>query len=516
MGLDAPLALGDAAQFDATALFGRAQFDRILFSYTLSMIPPWKQALDHGCTLLATGGSIHVVDFGQQERLPRWFGPAFRAYLARFHVTPRADLFETGAELAERHGLQFEAASPYRDYARLMVLRRRVTGFRTSFLKSYPATAVLDGKWGNDGQYRRSSQLRAARQRASGRYCGPARRWRPSCLFAAMAWPGGAPEWIVPFAFLLVLSQAAMSWMLGTRSTGQIERARDAAGRAHSIRASQIEQLFAMADMLQSAENHEDAGAVLEATAKRLLPDFRGALYIFNNSRDRLDLATNWPRGEATRPAEALVPGNCWALKRGKFHINDPHAGTLCCMHNGGVMSTIEVPMIARGKVHGLLMLATDAPDSTEVLQGISRMARALADSMSLALANIGLQEKLRTQSLRDPLTGLYNRRYMEDALDRYLNMAERSGQPTSVVMIDLDNFKKLNDTHGHAKGDTVLREVAGQLVGHVEWHRRIFHVAAVVEPGRRIARRLRAELLLQPDIGERATSDPPKLAPFG
>jgi len=286
-----------------------------------------------------------------------------------------------------------------------------------------------------------------------------------ACLFAAMAWPGHAPAWLVALAFLLVLSQFAISWMLGNRSTGQLHEHEKLLLDAQVSR-QQIEQLFAMTDMLQSAENHEDAGAVLEATAKRLLPDFRGALYIFNNSRDRLDLATNWPRGEGYSPAEALVPGNCWALKRGKFHINDPHAGTLCCMHNGGVMSTIEVPMIARGKVHGLLMLATDAPDGTEVLQGISRMARALADSMSLALANIGLQEKLRTQSLRDPLTGLYNRRYMEDALDRYLNMAERSQQATSVVMIDLDNFKKLNDTHGHAKGDTVLREVAAQLVG--------------------------------------------------
>lgn len=123
-GIDAKLARGDATGFDAMELFGRAQFDRILFSYTLSMIPPWRQALGHGCTLLAPGGSIHVADFGQQDRLPRWFGKAFRAYLAQFHVTPRADLFETGAELAERHGLQFEASSPYRDYARLVVLRR--------------------------------------------------------------------------------------------------------------------------------------------------------------------------------------------------------------------------------------------------------------------------------------------------------------------------------------------------------------------------------------------------------
>jgi len=284
------------------------------------------------------------------------------------------------------------------------------------------------------------------------------------CLLLAICWPAQTPRWLMPFALALIALQFAISWMLGHRSVRQIADNEQLLIAAHESRA-QIEQLFAMTDMLQSAESHEDAGAVLEATARTLLPEFRGALYIFNNSRDRLDLACDWPRGLEPRPTEALVPGNCWALKRGKPHINDPHAGTLCCMHNDGHHSTIEVPMIARGKVHGLLMLATDAPDGANALQQNERIARALADSMSLALANIALQDKLRTQSLRDPLTGLYNRRYMEDALDRYLNIAERSKTPTSVIMIDLDNFKKINDAHGHGKGDTILCDVAAQLV---------------------------------------------------
>ncbi|MBF9151225.1 GGDEF domain-containing protein [Novosphingobium jiangmenense] len=85
---------------------------------------------------------------------------------------------------------------------------------------------------------------------------------------------------------------------------------------------------------------------------------------------------------------------------------------------------------------------------------------------MSLALSNIALREKLRTQSLRDPLTGLYNRRYMEDALERFVSLGSRTGASTAVIMLDLDNFKKLNDEHGHAKGDAVLRDVAAQIVG--------------------------------------------------
>ncbi|WP_197063487.1 sensor domain-containing diguanylate cyclase [Novosphingobium malaysiense] len=228
----------------------------------------------------------------------------------------------------------------------------------------------------------------------------------------------------------------------------------------------QIEELFAMTDMLQAAEDHDDAGAVLMATSDRLLPEFGGALYVFNNSRDRLDLAKAWNITEGFEPSPTLLPGNCWALKRGKPHINDASSNTLCCMHHLGSAATVEVPMMARGQVFGLLMLAYDGPSAFTHLKGIRRIARALADSMSLALSNIALREKLRTQSLRDPLTGLYNRRYMEDALERYLSLAERTGAATSVVMIDLDNFKRLNDDYGHAKGDAVLRDVAGQFVG--------------------------------------------------
>ena len=227
----------------------------------------------------------------------------------------------------------------------------------------------------------------------------------------------------------------------------------------------QMQELFAMTDMLQAADGHDDAGSVLMATSRRLLPDFGGALYVFNNSRDRLDLAKSWDGEDEFSPPETLLPSSCWALKRGKPHINDPSVNTLCCAHVISSGATLEVPMLAKGSIHGLLVLAINGENSFQRLMDVRRLARAIADSISLALSNIALREKLRTQSLRDPLTGLYNRRYMEDALDRYASLAERSGSATSVVMIDLDNFKRLNDEYGHAKGDAVLCDVASQLV---------------------------------------------------
>ncbi len=118
------LALADAASFDPQAVFGRKTFDRVFCSYTLSMIPAWEEALENCCSLLAPGGEVHVIDFGQQEQLPRWFALMLRAWLARFHVEPRADLFAVSESLAGRFGLTCETRQLYRDYARYLVLSR--------------------------------------------------------------------------------------------------------------------------------------------------------------------------------------------------------------------------------------------------------------------------------------------------------------------------------------------------------------------------------------------------------
>lgn len=230
----------------------------------------------------------------------------------------------------------------------------------------------------------------------------------------------------------------------------------------------QVEQLFKMTDMLQSASGYGDANAVLRATARELLPGFGGGLYVFNNSRDRLDLSVcwDWPTGET--PTDFVTPTQCWALKRGKPHLNHVGQAALLCEHHPADVVALEIPMMARGEVYGLFLVQADGPHAGDRLNFVMPLATAIADAMSLALSNIALREKLRTQALRDPLTGLYNRRYMEDVLERYSNLAQRNGSPLSVIMIDLDHFKLLNDEHGHAMGDAVLREAAASVVGAI------------------------------------------------
>jgi GGDEF domain-containing protein len=130
-----------------------------------------------------------------------------------------------------------------------------------------------------------------------------------------------------------------------------------------------------------------------------------------------------------------------------------------------GEDALLEIPMIARGEIVGLLQLFAHGETAEERLEAVTGLGSALADGMSLALANMALREKLRNQALRDPLTGLYNRRYMEDSLQRFVRLADRETREVSVVMVDLDHFKRLNDEHGHAFGDQVLRDSAHAVV---------------------------------------------------
>jgi diguanylate cyclase (GGDEF)-like protein len=247
----------------------------------------------------------------------------------------------------------------------------------------------------------------------------------------------------------------------------------EAVARADAVRFAdaareQVTRLFDMADVLQSAADHIDANAVLKATATDLIPGLAGALYVFNNSRDRLVLSSEWGRTDGVRLPETINPNACWAVKRGKPHTNHADGGKLCCDHHRTDQAVLEIPMIARGEIVGLFQLFADGEDADARLAAVTDLGSALADGMSLALANMALREKLRNQALRDPLTGLYNRRYMEDSLQRFVRLAERENREISLVMVDLDYLKRLNDERGHAFGDQVLRDTAVLLVGNL------------------------------------------------
>ena len=118
------LAQGDASAFSSQALFGVAAFDRVYVSYAVSMIPPWQAAIEQAFAAVKPGGSLHIVDFGQQAELPGWFKAGLQGWLAKFTVTPRAELEAELTVLAARTGAKLEFKRLYRDYAQLAVVRK--------------------------------------------------------------------------------------------------------------------------------------------------------------------------------------------------------------------------------------------------------------------------------------------------------------------------------------------------------------------------------------------------------
>ena len=122
VGDNAVLGEGDACSFNATELLGEPAFERIVLSYSLSMIPDWEGALDHAASLLAPGGEVHIVDFGDLDGLPRPFKRGLQAWLAKFHVKARQSLPDAAKHIASERGLTHRYERGRLGYFQLHVL----------------------------------------------------------------------------------------------------------------------------------------------------------------------------------------------------------------------------------------------------------------------------------------------------------------------------------------------------------------------------------------------------------
>jgi diguanylate cyclase (GGDEF)-like protein/PAS domain S-box-containing protein len=222
-----------------------------------------------------------------------------------------------------------------------------------------------------------------------------------------------------------------------------------------------------MAELLQACTERTEAYAIVRETGAQLLPDSSGSLFIYRESRDVLEHVTSWGSGPA--PKKTLVPDECWALRLGNPHFA-PRKGTVRCRHaHEDTESYVCMPIHGQGQVLGLFHVAIDvSPRTRRPGQDAELRLRAMTDRVGPALANLKLRDTLREMALRDALTGLYNRRYLEDAFCRELHRGERNGKPVSVVMIDIDHFKRFNDQHGHDAGDFVLSAVARAVSSNI------------------------------------------------
>jgi diguanylate cyclase (GGDEF)-like protein len=246
-----------------------------------------------------------------------------------------------------------------------------------------------------------------------------------------------------------------------SRHQAEEEVARGAVSlRAHSVELEQrtrtIDLLGRMANRLPGSKDEQEFVTVIERFVPQILPRVRGALYVLSNSQTILRRIGEWnnPIGSAAE----FTPSECWGIRRGHAHAITDASDDIVCPHVSSEQLTGYrcLPLVAQGETVGLFYVE-ERHDETAIND---QDLHALAETIGLSLVNLRLQEKLRNQSIRDPLTGLFNRRYLEESLELECSRAERSELPIGMVMLDVDHFKRFNDTFGHDAGDIVLKHI--------------------------------------------------------
>ena len=220
---------------------------------------------------------------------------------------------------------------------------------------------------------------------------------------------------------------------------------------------AEITQINELGTLLQACASREEAFSVIPERLERLLPGASGTLSILNVARTRAEVVAEW--GVRDHSSTQSEPGDELASR--KEHSPEP--------------GSISIPLIARDEAIGVLFFQDKDRFSAAPLLShsnerarVRQLASALAEHIALTISNLDLRAALQTQAIRDPLTGLYNRRYMQEALERELHRARRRERPLSVMMLDIDHFKRYNDTFGHAAGDDALRLVAETLMSSI------------------------------------------------
>ncbi len=248
----------------------------------------------------------------------------------------------------------------------------------------------------------------------------------------------------------------------------------------YGLRNRRIAIFNKMSEQLQACLSREEAYPIINYFVQKLFPAKAGAIFIFDHKDNFFKTATAWKTtllGEKKFTSE-----DCLSIQKRKMHLSLDSQRESCCRHlcRTEGRSSICLPLLAQGNIFGILHLQIRTPSklsrpkpsldeaSTDISIDIQQLAVTMADFFSLALVNIQLRETLKQQATRDPLTGLFNRRYMEDTLSREISRASRQGTPMGIIMLDLDHFRRFNNIFGHEAGDLALQEVGKFLQNNI------------------------------------------------
>lgn len=226
-------------------------------------------------------------------------------------------------------------------------------------------------------------------------------------------------------------------------------------------RSREINLLSEMSNLLQIANSPDEAYTIIAQSISHLFQQASSALYIKNSVPGMMEIKGR--SGNVTSESK-MAGDDCWGLRRGRLY-RASHS-SLFCKHipeQNNIVATICVPITIQSKTIGVLHLQSQVANA--LLEERQLLATAVAEQIGLALSNLQLRDDLRQQAIRDQLTGLYNRYYMEASLELELNRAQRSGSPISLIMLDIDHFKEYNDQFQHQAGDRLLRTLGRLLM---------------------------------------------------
>jgi diguanylate cyclase (GGDEF)-like protein/PAS domain S-box-containing protein len=223
-------------------------------------------------------------------------------------------------------------------------------------------------------------------------------------------------------------------------------------------RESEIKQINELYEVLQACNSQQEAYPIIGSVGADLFPKAGGALAVSVSRAHQMETAVEW--GAERRMSASFLLDDCWALRRGHMQEVDEPGALPACRHfqSAPVSSYVCLPLIVRGELLGVLNLHSAQGESLGPRQ--RQLLVVLGEVIKLSLSSLKLRDALRAQAIRDPLTGLFNRNYLDETFRRELSRSARQQKPLCVGMLDIDDFKTFNDTYSHHAGDVLLKSL--------------------------------------------------------
>lgn len=227
--------------------------------------------------------------------------------------------------------------------------------------------------------------------------------------------------------------------------------------------------LTRLGEMIAFSDSESELVEAAMGTIDRMVASTGGNLLLLNPSEDRLTIGGVWGAAEGEPGAVVPIdrPSRCPGIRRGSPYVVTDASDRLqahCRAFPAATGSLLCIPMLALGKVVGVIHVHADHPGAFDDRD--REVITRVAGQSALALSNARLIQTMEGLAMTDGLTGLHNGRFFDPLLERELAVAERDGLQVGLIMLDLDHFKRFNDTHGHPAGDEALKAFARAAQG--------------------------------------------------